>query len=175
MPGDILLKYPAASTSLTVTNLHSIASSQDWTAGWTSASFNNTSNNYKDWLIGLKFTTNAANRQAGFINVYIIAALNDTPTWPASASGTPGTEGALSFADLEERDSACELLCSIAVDNSASAVMDKMAGGIRRLYGDNLPTHFALYVSQNAGTTTTAGLASSGSAIYATPRADRYT
>jgi hypothetical protein len=175
MAGDILIKYPAATTALTVTNLHSLASSQDWTAGWSSASFNNTSNNYKDWLIGAKFTTHASNRQAGFINIYIIAALNDTPTWPASASGTPGTEGALSFTDIEERDSACQLLSSIAVDASASAVMDSMMGGIRRLYGDNVPPYFAIYISQNASTTTTAGLAAAGSAVYATPRADRYT
>jgi len=116
MAGDIKGKY-ATSTSQTVTNLHSLASSQDWLTGWSSASVNNTSNAYLDYMYGLTFTTHASNRQAGTINIYVIGALNDTPTWPATATGTIGTEGALSFTDTEERDSLCRLLGSITVDS----------------------------------------------------------
>ena len=36
-------------------------------------------------LYGGTFTTHASNRQAGVINIYVLAALNDTPTWPATA------------------------------------------------------------------------------------------
>lgn len=172
--GDIKAKY-AASSSLTVTNLHSLASSQDWAAGWTSASQNNTSNAYLDMLVGATFTTHASNRQAGAINIYVIAALNDTPTWPATASGTIGTEGALSFTDTEERDTLCRLLGSIAVDNTASAIYTFPQTGIAQLFGGVLPTHYAIYIAQNCSTTTTAGLASSGSAVYLTPAYGQYT
>jgi hypothetical protein len=165
---DAKLQY-VASSALTVTNLHSLASSQDWTAGWTSASINNTTNEYLDYLISGTFTTNASNRQAGSIYVYIIAALNDTPLWPATASGTIGTEGALSFTDTEERDSLCRVLTSITVDNTASAIYTFPPTGISALFGGWVPPYFAIYVGQNASTTTTAGLASSGSAIYSTP------
>ena len=158
-----------SSVALTVTNLHSLASSQDWTAGWTGASYSNTSNLYMDYLYGFTFTTHASNRQAGSINIYVIASLNDTPTWPATASGTIGTEGALSFTDTEERDTLCRLLGSITVDNTASAIYTFPQTGIAQLFGGVMPTHHAIYVAQNCSTTTTAGLASSGSAVYHTP------
>lgn len=174
MAGDIKGKY-AASSALTVTNLHSLASSQDWSAGWTSASINNSSNAYLDYLIGATFTTHASNRQAGQINLYVIAALNDTPLWPATATGTIGTEGALSFTDLEERDALCRLLGSIIVDNTASAIYTFPQTGIAQLFGGVCPTHFALFVAQNCSTTTTAGLAASGSAVYSTPTLAQYT
>lgn len=174
MAGLITPKY-IASVAPTVTNLHSLASSQDWTAGWTSASVTNTSNNYSDYLVSGTFTTHASNRQAGTINIYIIAALNDTPLWPASSSGTVGTEGALAFTDAEERDTIVAPLWSIAVDNTASAVYSFSQKGIACLFGGRVPTHFAIYIAQNCTTTTTAGFASSGSAVYYTPVQDQYT
>ena len=174
MAGNILAGY-AASTAPTVTNLHSLASSQDWTTGWTSASISNLSNLYLDRLYGFTFTTHASNRQAGSINIYVIAALNDTPTWPATASGTIGTEGALSFVDTEERDSLCRLLGSITVDASASAIYTFPQTGIAQLFGGVLPTHHAIFIAQNCATTTTAGLAASGSAIYQTGVYGTYT
>lgn len=173
MAGDIKLKY-AASSTLTVTNLHSLASDQSFLAGWSSASVSNTTNLYTDYLYGGTFTTHASNRQAGFIYVYVIASLNDTPTWPATASGTIGTEGTLSFTDTEERDSLCRLLTSIIVDTTGSAIYTFPQTGIAQLFGF-CPTHHALFVTQNATTTTTAGLASSGSAIYGTGGYFQYT
>lgn len=174
MAGDIKLQY-VASVAPTVTNLHSLASAQTWLAGWTSNSVNNTSNEYMDYLYGGTFTTHASNRQAGTIYVYVIAALNDTPTWPATASGTIGTEGALSFTDDEERDSLCRLLVSIPVDNTASAIYTFPPTGIAQLFGGHVPPYHAIFVTQNCSTTTTAGLAAAGSAIYYTPVNYQYT
>jgi hypothetical protein len=171
--GDITGKAGLASTALTVTNLHSLASSQDWTAGWGSAGIDKSS--YLDYSFGAKFTTHASNRQAGAINVYVVGSLNATPNYPAVASGTPGTEGAISFVDLEERDAACRLLASITVDNGASAVLDFPATAIAALFNGVLPPYFFFYVSQNCSTTTTAGLAAAGSAVYGTPAYGSYT
>ena len=175
MAGDIKLKYPAASTALTVTNLHSLAADQAWLAGWTGNSVNNTSNVYLDYLYGGTFTTHASNRQAGMIYVYIIAALNDTPTWPATASGTIGTEGALSFTDTEEQATLCRLLTAIPVDNTASAIYTFPATGIAQLFGGVVPPYHAPFVTHNVSTTTTAGLAAAGSALYYTPVTYQYT
>lgn len=174
MPGDILLNY-IASVTPTVTNLHSLASAQDWNAGWTQNSVANTTNEYLDYLYSGTFTTHASNRQSGYINVYVIGSLNDTPTWPATASGTIGTEGALSFTDTEEKNSLCRLLVSIEVDNTASAIYTFPQTGIAQLFGGIVPTHHALFIAQNCSTTTTAGLAAAGSAIYYTPVHARYT
>jgi hypothetical protein len=175
MAGDIKQKY-AASVALTVTNLHSLASdSGSYLAGWTSAAYSNTTNNYLDYLYGGTFTTHASNRAAGDIRVYVIAALNDTPTWPATASGTIGTEGALSFTDSEERDSLCRLLCVLTADTTASSILTFPPTGIAQLFGGFVPASHAIFVTQNVSTTTTAGLASSGSAIYHTPVYCQYT
>lgn len=176
MAGDIKMKYAAASTAMTVTNLHSLASdSGSYLAGWSSASVNNTSNVYMDYMVGGTFTTHASNRAAGDIRVYVIAALNDTPTWPATASGTIGTEGALSFTDSEERDSLCRLLTVLTADTSASSILAFPPTAIAPLFGGIVPPYWALFVTQNVSTTTTAGLASSGSAIYYTPITFQYT
>ncbi|MBK9704783.1 MAG: hypothetical protein IPO75_15815 [Betaproteobacteria bacterium] len=174
MAGDIKLQY-VASVAPTVTNLHSLASSQDWLAGWTGGSVSNLTNEYLDYLYAGTFTTHASNRQAGSINVYVIAALNDTPTWPATASGTIGTEGALSFTDTEERDSLVRLLASITVDNTASAIYTFPPTGIAQMFGGMVPPYHAIYVAQNCATTTAAGLAAAGSAIYYTPVNAQYT
>ncbi len=173
MAGDIKEKYRATS-SPTVTNLQSLASSQDWTTGWGSAVISNVSDLDLDKAIGATFTTHASNRQAGLINVYIIAALNDTPLWPASSTGTVGTEGALGFVDTEERDAACQLLASLTVDNTASAIIPFGMRGIRQLF-DFMPTAFVIFIAQNCSTTTTAGLASSGNAVYVTGDSRQYT
>jgi hypothetical protein len=171
--GDITGKGSLSSTALTVTNLHSLASSQDWTAGWGSASVSRGTN--LDYSFGAKFTTHASNRQAGSINVYVVGSLNATPDFPAVSSGTAGTEGAIAFTDAEERDAACRLLGSITVDSSASAVLDFPATAIAALFNGVLPPSFFFFIAQNASTTTTAGLAAAGSAVYTTPFYGAYT
>lgn len=175
MAGDIKLQY-VASVAPTVTNLHSLASdSGAYLAGWTSDSVNNTSNEYLDYMYGGTFTTHASNRAAGDIRVYVIAALNDTPTWPATASGTIGTQGALSFTDAEERDSLCRLLTVLTADTTASSILTFPPTGIAQLFGGWVPPYHAIFVTQNVSTTTTAGLAAAGSAIYYTPVVAQYT
>lgn len=178
MAGSIKGDYPADSTVLTVTNLHSLASSQDWTAGWGSGLISNLSDEREDIFISASFSTHASNRQVGEIRVYVIAPLSlasGSPTWPATSSGTVGTEGALAFTDTEERDAACALLDKIIVDNTGSAVMPFPMKAIAHLFGGRLPPAVALFVASNASTTNTAGLASSGSAVYWTPIQSQYT
>jgi len=173
MAGDIL-DQAITSTAMTVTNLHSLASSSTWIAGWCSASVNNTSNDYLDYLISGSFTTHASNRQAGVINVFVIG-YDTTPTIPAISSGTLGTEGTGAFADTYRRNSLVRQIAGIEVDSTASAIYALPPTGIKQFFGDELPPYWSLFVAQNASTTTTAGLASSGSAIYYTPKHRRYT
>ena len=174
MAGNIELKY-AASVAPTVTNLQTLASSQTWIAGWFSGSVNNTSNVYLDYAYGGTFTTASATRQTGFINVYVAAALNDTPTWPATASGTLGTEGAGGFTDTQMRDSLCRLLTSIAITATNGEIYTFPPTGIAQLFGGIVPPYHCLFITANAGTTTTASFAGSGNAIYYTPSLAQYT
>lgn len=166
---DIKIKYVAASTAMTVTNLHSLASdSGSYLAGWSSASVSNLTDLDVDKLVSATFTTHASNRAAGDIRVYVMAAINDTPTWPATATGTPGTEGVMSFVDSEERDSYCRFLCTLTADTSASSILAFAPMSIANRFGGIMPTHWALFITQNVSTTTTAGLAAAGSAVYYT-------
>lgn len=173
--GDLKVKYSTPSTAPTVTNLHSLASDQSLISGWTSLSVNNTSTCYEDFLYGFTFTTHASNRQAGVINIFVIGSINDTPLWPATASGTIGTEGLMAFVDTEERDTLCKAITSIVVDNTASAIYTFPQTGIAALFGGFIPTHHAIFITHNAATTTTAGLAAAGSAVYYTPVYRQYT
>ena len=174
MAGDIKLKYPAASTALTVTNIHSLAASATWIAGWTSNAVSNTSNLYVDYLYGGTFTSHASNRQAGTIYVYVVASLNDTPTWPVVSSGTLGTEGAVAFADSYRKNSLVRLLTTIEADATASAIYTFPQTSVRGLFGE-VPTHHCLFVTHNIATTTAAGLAAAGTALYYTPLTLQYT
>lgn len=173
MAGDIKQKYAAASSALTVTNLQTLASSASWIAGWSSASVNNTSNNYSDYLYGGTFTSAASSRQAGVINIWVVAALNDTPTWPAVSSGTLGTEGALAFADTYRRNALARILWSIDADNTASAIYTFPPMGIAALFNGWVPPYHCLFVAANLGTTTAASFSSA--AIYSTPVVNQYT
>jgi hypothetical protein len=174
--GDIKTKYFSASLPFDVTHLHSLASSATWIAGWFSDAIVNTTDLNCDYLYGGTFTTHASNRQVGYIFVYVIASLNDTPTWPAAATGTIGTEGTGSFTGVEMRDSLCRLLIPpILVTATASQIYTFPQTGIAQLFGGNCPTHHGLFIAQNCTTTTTAGFASSGSAIYCTPVMGQYT
>lgn len=174
MPGDLKLKYPIATVVPTVTNLHSLASSQTLIAGWVTNSVSNLVSVYRDYLYAGTFTSHASNRQAGTLAVYVIGSLNDTPTWPAISSGTLGTEGTAAFADIYRLRSLGRLLAAWDTDNTASAIYTFPQTGIRSLFAE-MPTHHCLFVTHNLSTTTTAGLASSGSAIYYTPTMDQYT
>lgn len=174
MAGNILENY-GATTNPTVTNLQSVASAQDWAAGWGSATISNTTNHYQDYFVGATFTTASANRQVGTINVYIIASLNDAPLFPATATGTLGTEGAISFTSTQARDAACRLLATIPVATTNGAIYVLPETAIAALFNGRMPTHFVIYIAQNATTTTTAGLASSANAVYVTGDYTQYT
>lgn len=174
MAGDIKLQY-AASVALTVTNLHSLATSSDFTAGWTSASVSNATNEYLDVLLSGTFTKAAANTQIGNINIYVYAALNDTPTWPdLFSTGTEGTEGAATVHDTEQLQSGLTLVKSIGVDAGASEVHTFGPIGLAQFFGGMLPTHWAVFVGTNA-TSSGASLAASGNALYYTPVNAQYT
>lgn len=161
--GDIKLVY-AASSSITVTNLHSLASSQTWVAGWESNAIDNTSNLYTDYRVVLSLVTHASNRQAGEIRVYLVGPTDDT-TWPDVFDGTESTE---TPTDTEELEACARLARVLTVDNTASATYVIDIPSVAAVFGGNLPKKFVIYVTGNATTTTTAQFAAAGSAVYVT-------
>ena len=158
--GDIKNIYIADST-LTVTNLHSLASNAAYTSGWESPTIDHSTDGALDDAIGLHLVTHASNRQVGAIRVYGVAMVNDS-VWPDVFDGTESVE---TWASAEVRDAAAILAKEVATNATASAVFDIIIPSMRAVFSGTLPKKYALYVTGNATTTTTAQLASSGSTV----------
>lgn len=178
MAGDILINYGTA-VAMTVTNLHSLASSQTWVGGWTSAGVDNGTNEYEDYLISAQFTTHASNRQAGQLYVYAYGNYGDTAFSAGNpdlfATGTEGTEGAATFTASQQRDAGLRLLWGMASTNTASQIYVMPPTSLAAAFGGWVPDQWALWVTHNLTTTTTAGLAASGSQVSYLPVHHRYT
>lgn len=148
---DVSAKY-RASSNLTVTNLHGIASSSTWVAGWTSGTIDNTTDLDLDKLISGAFVAESAGLAAGEIRVYVYAMLDDS-TWPdIFSAGTEGTEGTATLHDTEIRD-ALKLLWAQVTDTTASRVYPMQPASVAARFDGVLPPKFALFVTQSTGTT----------------------
>lgn len=162
---DLKEAYVGATVTLTTTALQSLTTSSDFVAGWGSAVITNLSDFFLDYFIDIDLVTASANRQVGSVNVYIIAAKNLSLAFPAVASGTLGTEGAISFTDAEERDAACKLVASFVVDTTNASRMQfnfYLTDCIKRC-----PPGFVIFISTNA-TSSGAALASSNNVVQVT-------
>ena len=162
--GAVTLEY-AASSNLTVTNLHSLAASSGLLAGWTSGTIDNTSDKHEDKQVTAKFITAAANNQVGSIQVWVYTMLDDS-NWPdVFSSGTEGSEGAATIHDDEQKAEAFKLLWSGTTDAGASEPHNMPWSSIAALFGGVMPSKCAIFVTGNATTTTTAQFAASGNQV----------
>lgn len=166
--GDIKQKYGTIET-LTVTNLQALASSSNFTAGWTSAYVDNTSNlNLNSVAYGQ--ITSGTTPTAGSVRCYVYAYDNSNSLTFTSA-GTPGTEGALTITDTEMLDGFLVLLWSSDVDTTTNDVYAMPPRSVRQAFGF-MPRKWALYVSHN---TVAALKATSGSSFYVDHELRQYT
>jgi hypothetical protein len=154
--GDLKRAY-AASSNLTVTNLHSIASSSNWTAGWESAAIDNTSNLYEDYRITAKITVASSSLSAGEIRMYLVGMLDDS-TWPDVFDGTESTE---TITDTEMRDAVCLLAAMSPTDTTNSDVYYLDCPSAAAVFNGNLPAKFVVFIAQSTGQ----NLAASGNQV----------
>lgn len=155
----------AASSNLTVTSLNSLASSASLLGGWTSGTIDNTTDKHLDKVITAQFTTASSNRQAGQIQVWAYAMLDDS-TWPdVFSSGTEGTQGAATIVDDEQKAEAFVLLWATTVDTGNGDIHCMPPRSVRNAFGGILPPKFAVFVTTTAATTTNAGFAASGNQV----------
>lgn len=157
---NIKLAY-AASSDLTVTNLHSLAASQTFVAGWESGAIDNTSNLFEDYRVTAKLTAASANLQAGEFRLYAVGMLDDS-TWPDVFDGTESTE---TITDTEMRDAICRLAAFTQTDTGNADVYYLDCPSIAAVFNGNLPAKFVLFGTGSMSTTTTAQLASSGNQV----------
>lgn len=155
--GDVKLAY-AASSSVTVTNLHSLASSSTFVAGWESGEVDNSTNLYVDYIVNAKIVVAASGLSAGEIRLYLVAELEDA-TWPDVFDGTESTE---TVTDTEIRDAICRLGAATATDTTASRTYYLNCPSIAAVFGGTVPRKFVVFVTHSTG----AALAASGNAVY---------
>ena len=178
MAGDILVNYGTA-VAMTVTNLHSLASSQTWIGGWTSDGVDNGTNEYEDCLISGQFTSHATTRQIGQLYVYAYGNYGDTAFSATNpdlfATGTEGTEGVATFTATAQRDAGLRLLYAMTATATASEIYVMPPTSLAQAFGGWVPDWWALWITNNLVTTTAAGLAAAGSKISYLPVHHRYT
>jgi hypothetical protein len=156
--GDLKIAY-AASSNLTVTNLHSIATSATLIAGWESAVIDNTTNLYVDYLITAKIELgNSAT--AGEIRIYVVGTLDDTPTYPAPFDGTESTEDAGTTTLLASH---AKLIASAATRADPGTDDDYYLGpvSVAAAFGGICPAKFAIFITHSTGV----NLAASGNQV----------
>ena len=148
----------AASSSLTVTALHSVASSGSWVAGWESGAIDNSSNLYLDYIINAKIVVGAG-PSAGEIRLYLVAELEDS-SWPDVFDGTESTE---TITDTLVRDAVCRLAAVTATDTTASQSYFLICPSVAAVFNGTVPRKFVVFITQSTGQ----NLAAAGSAVYA--------
>jgi hypothetical protein len=156
--GDVKIAY-AASASFTVTNLHALAASATWVAGWESNLVDNTTNLYEDYLISGLLKAAAANNAVGTVRVYIVA-MNADATWPSDKdTAFDGTESAEAIA-TDLRDAVGKLGCVV---NASAATANQIYSfgpfSVASLFGGVCPAKFVVYITGNIATSTNAQFA----------------
>jgi hypothetical protein len=148
---DIKIAY-AASSNLTVTNLAGLASSSTHVTGWESAVIDNTSNLYVDYLVSGKITVESSGLSAGYIKIWIVPTIDDTPTYPGGFDGTESAE--TTPLDDENGTAAGAVLAkTIATDTTASQVYWIAPFSVAKLFGGVCPAKFVIFITQSTGTT----------------------
>ena len=141
--GDIKKAY-AASVALTVTNLHSLATSATWVAGWESAEIDNTVNLYLDYAVEALIRVGAA-PTAGEIRMYLVKERLDA-TWPDVFDGT---ESAETITDTEIRDAIARPAAATVTDATASRDYFLTCPSVAAVFGGNMPRKFSVFITHS--------------------------
>lgn len=160
--GDVKIVYGAQQT-LTMT-LASMVTSSTRVAGVEATAVDNGTNKYLDYLISGKITTGTTPTDAKQIDIWIIPALNDTPTWPDVFDGTDSVETVTSVGIL----ASCGVLALvISTNNTSDRTYPFAQFSVAALFGGRCPQDFTIFITHD----TAVNLNSTGSnhAIYAQP------
>lgn len=141
-------------TTMTVTNLHSLASSA--TAGWQSDVVDNTTDLYLDALVQvvLDFANTApANDKAAYVFAY--GGLATTYTNPVT-----GTQGTITLTSISTTQQNLKLIGVLAY-NTADEVVESQPFAVASAFGGVLPPKWGLVIMNFSG----AALAASGNTV----------
>jgi hypothetical protein len=160
--------------AMTMTGIEDVDSSSSLIGGWTSNSVNNTGtgNRHVDYLLSGQFTLESATNinTTGTIAVYVYGSRDTTPNWNTIfSSGSPGSVGAASCTDTEERDNGLRFLVALTTDNTGSAVHSFPPMSIAAAFGGVVPPYWAVWVTSNTHSGTNDWCVASGTRLDYVP------
>ena len=147
----------SASSNLTVTNLHSLATSSTHVNGWESAEIDGTG--YSVCFVTAKIVVAAAGLSAGEIRLWVVPRLDDS-NYPGGFDGTESTETA-PLDDEGGTAGGAILLKGVTTDTTASQTYYFHPVNVTRAFDGILPKTFVLFITQSTG----ANLAAAGNQV----------
>jgi hypothetical protein len=142
---DLKLSYPAAS-DLTIT-LASLGSDTNLLTGRESATIDNSTNLYLDYLISGKITAGTSPTAARSIEVWAVGSWDGT-NWPDVFDGTESAE-TITSADIKA--SVCRFVAAMATANTSDRTYHFGPVSIAAAFGGTLPPKFILFVTHSTG------------------------
>ena len=142
---DVKLALQAAQT---LTNaIQSLGSSASWLAGYESATIDNTTNLYEDYIFDGKVTVGTTPTAGTEIRIYVAETVDGT-NWGDVLDGTTSAETIVSEG---VRDSFLKLAAVLFVDATTSDRSYPFCFTIAALFGGIVPPKFSLFVAHNTG------------------------
>lgn len=142
---DLKLSYPAAS-DLTIT-LASLGSDTNLLTGRESATIDNSTNLYLDYLISGKITAGTSPTAARSIEVWAVGSWDGT-NWPDVFDGTESAE-TITSADIKA--SVCRFVAAMATANTTDRTYHFGPVSLAAAFGGTLPPKFVLFVTHSTG------------------------
>jgi len=142
---DLKLSYPAAS-DLTIT-LASLGSDTNLLTGRESATIDNSTNLYLDYLISGKITAGTSPTAARSIEVWAVGSWDGT-NWPDVFDGTESAE-TITSADIKA--SVCRFVAAMATANTSDRVYHFGPVSLAAAFGGVLPPKMVLFVTHSTG------------------------
>jgi hypothetical protein len=140
---DLKLAYPAAS-NLTIT-LASLGSDTNLLTGRESATIDNSSNLYLDYLISGKITTGTSPTASRSIEVSAVGS-SDGTNWPDVFDGTESAE-TITSADIKA--SVCRYLAAMATSATSNVAYHFGPVSLAAAFGGVLPPKIVLFVTHS--------------------------
>ena len=136
-----------ASATITVSP-ENVATSSTFVAGVESGSIDNTSNKYVDVLVGGTWTSGTTPTANTQVLIYVVSALDDTPTWPDVFDGTASAE-TLTSAGVGR--GFLKLGAVLDVDTNTSNRAYYTTFSVAQLFGGIMPLKWVLFITHNTG------------------------
>lgn len=137
-----------SSAALTVTSLVSLASDASLLAGWSSAVISNAINlSVTEKITGL-IKAGTSPTVSTNVFVYLWAALDDTPTYPDTITGS---QGAITLTSTNVLNSgAFKLVDTITVDATTGRIYP-FTVDVAQWFGGHMPKNYGVFIVQNTG------------------------